>query len=276
MAFDFNTFKVRASSAVVFGAIMLLALLGPSSIFVLVFAVVTFIAAKEYYTIQCAIQKQTPQDTVAIMYAIGAAFTYLAIAQEAGLQILKQYEGNFNIFIGAVLLLIILWNAMLKFSAFGFRLLIGYLYIAVSFGLLAHLYASNHYLPLFLIVCIWVNDTMQYLVGSFLGKTKMAPIISPKKTWEGTIGGSALCVLVAIIWSAITNQFSIGVTIVIAACASIVGTLGDLLESKLKRTAGIKDSGNIMPGHGGALDRFDSILLAAPVAFIVLNLLGLL
>jgi phosphatidate cytidylyltransferase len=114
---------------------------------------------------------------------------------------------------------------------------------------------------------------MQYLVGSFFGKTKMAPIISPKKTWEGTIGGSLLSMIVAITWGLLSKQHTLSVWIGIGLCATVVGTLGDLLESKLKRTAGIKDSGNIMPGHGGAMDRFDSLLLAAPFLWLVTLLL---
>jgi phosphatidate cytidylyltransferase len=124
-----------------------------------------------------------------------------------------------------------------------------------------------------LIVLIWINDTMQYIVGSFIGKTKMAPIISPKKTWEGTIGGSLLAVLVAIVCGIFFKQYPIGEWIAFGLVASIAGTIGDLVESKLKRTAGVKDSGNIMPGHGGALDRFDSLLLAGPCLWFVLKMI---
>jgi phosphatidate cytidylyltransferase len=107
---------------------------------------------------------------------------------------------------------------------------------------------------------------MAYIIGSFIGKTPFSSI-SPKKTWEGTLGGALLCVASA--WT-IANFFQLGiptiVVIVFALIAAVFGTLGDLLESKLKRMAQVKDSGAIMPGHGGALDRFDSLLLAAPVA----------
>jgi phosphatidate cytidylyltransferase len=117
-----------------------------------------------------------------------------------------------------------------------------------------------------LIACIWINDTMAYIIGSFIGKTPFSSI-SPKKTWEGTLGGGLLCVATA--W-AVAYFFAIGiptsVIIVFAIIAATFGTLGDLIESKLKRMANVKDSGAIMPGHGGALDRFDSLLLAAPFA----------
>ena len=110
---------------------------------------------------------------------------------------------------------------------------------------------------------------MAYIVGSLIGKTPLSKI-SPKKTWEGTIGGLLLSVVVAAVVSwFVFDSWAIAVFImIIAAIASVAGTIGDLLESKLKRMAGVKDSGNIMPGHGGFLDRFDSLLLATPAVWI--------
>lgn len=119
-----------------------------------------------------------------------------------------------------------------------------------------------------LIASIWINDTMAYIVGSFIGKTPLSPI-SPKKTWEGTIGGAILCIVVVTtvgyIVLGMTEYISL---IVVSGIAAVMGTLGDLLESKLKRMAGIKDSGSFMPGHGGFLDRFDSLLLATPFVWV--------
>jgi len=121
-------------------------------------------------------------------------------------------------------------------------------------------------IPCSIIFSIWINDTMAYIVGSLVGKTPLSKI-SPKKTWEGTLGGIILATFVAgvIAWQ---FDFSIQKIVIIAGIASIAGTFGDLLESKLKRMAGIKDSGNIMPGHGGFLDRFDSLLLAIPAVWL--------
>jgi phosphatidate cytidylyltransferase len=120
-------------------------------------------------------------------------------------------------------------------------------------------------LPLALVLLIWMNDTMAYLVGSFIGRTPFSPI-SPKKTWEGTAGGAVLTMGLAIWWGWYSHFFDLIDWAVLAFCASVAGTAGDLFESKLKRLAGIKDSGTMMPGHGGALDRFDSLLVAAPFA----------
>ena len=126
-------------------------------------------------------------------------------------------------------------------------------------------------LPCGIIFSIWVNDTMAYIVGSLIGKTPLSKI-SPKKTWEGTLGGAILAVIIAglIAWK---FDFEIQKIIIIAAIASIAGTFGDLFESKLKRMAGVKDSGSFMPGHGGFLDRFDSLLFAIPFVWLFLKLI---
>ena len=129
----------------------------------------------------------------------------------------------------------------------------------------------NKIIPLAIVFSIWINDTMAYIVGSLIGKTPLSKI-SPKKTWEGTLGGAILAVIIAgiIAWK---FDFEIQKIIIIAAIASIAGTFGDLFESKLKRMAGVKDSGSFMPGHGGFLDRFDSLLFAIPFVWLFLKLI---
>lgn len=132
-------------------------------------------------------------------------------------------------------------------------------------------------IPLVIIFSIWINDTMAYLVGSFVGKTPFSKI-SPKKTWEGTIGGAILCVvIIGFLFPLLAVQFLDPFAehqpyFIIAAICAVFGTLGDLLESKLKRMATVKDSGAIMPGHGGFLDRFDSLLIATPVVWLYVKL----
>lgn len=125
-------------------------------------------------------------------------------------------------------------------------------------------------LPLAIIFSIWINDTMAYMVGSFIGKTPFSKI-SPKKTWEGTIGGAILCVITISLLGCYlpqTKHIALQHWIFISAICAVFGTLGDLLESKLKRMANIKDSGSFMPGHGGFLDRFDSLLVATPFVWL--------
>jgi phosphatidate cytidylyltransferase len=162
------------------------------------------------------------------------------------------------------------------------RLAFGLLYISMSWGMMLGLRQHGigplmgdlgWILPLLLIGSIWINDTMAYIVGSFIGKTPLSPI-SPKKTWEGTIGGAILAIMVVAIIAKFGFNTSWMYAIAIPAIGAIAGTFGDLLESKLKRLAGVKDSGNMMPGHGGFLDRFDSMLLASPVAWVFIQVFG--
>jgi phosphatidate cytidylyltransferase len=164
------------------------------------------------------------------------------------------------------------------------------LYIALPFSLLNVLaFRSSGYqiqysylAPLAVFVFLWINDTGAYLCGSLLGRHKLFPRISPGKSWEGSIGGGLLVMVVAVVIWHVTTLYGVndlnlnavewaglGLTIV------IFGTWGDLIESLMKRTLGIKDSGNILPGHGGILDRFDSSLMAIPAAVVYLYTLTL-
>jgi phosphatidate cytidylyltransferase len=146
--------------------------------------------------------------------------------------------------------------------------------ISYDFGADNNDFVYSPLIPCAIIFSIWINDTMAYLVGSFIGKTPFSKI-SPKKTWEGTGGGAILCVVViAILGSVIPAAKHIAVYhwIAIAAICAVFGTMGDLLESKLKRLADVKDSGSFMPGHGGFLDRFDSLLIATPAVWIYVKL----
>ena len=131
----------------------------------------------------------------------------------------------------------------------------------------------NYVLPLSVFVFLWVNDSGAYCCGSLLGRHKLFPRVSPGKSWEGSIGGAVLVVVVAYVISQLLGTSSpltalewMGLGLVVV----IFGTWGDLVESLFKRTLGIKDSGNILPGHGGMLDRFDSSLMAFPAAAIYL------
>lgn len=129
---------------------------------------------------------------------------------------------------------------------------------------------SGALLGFFLI--LWIYDSGAYIAGSTLGKHKMMEHISPKKSWEGFAGGALLGFLTAFLVSASFTEFSLGQWMIIALMIIIFGTLGDFIESMLKRSAGIKDSGNILPGHGGILDRFDAVFIAAPVIFLLIRL----
>lgn len=147
-------------------------------------------------------------------------------------------------------------------------------FLLLSFINSINLHFSNFDLPMliFFFACIWLNDTGAYLFGTAFGKHKMAPNISPKKSWEGFVGGVFLVTFIStLLW--VFNLLGIEY-IFYSIIISLAATVGDLLESVFKRRSGVKDSGNLLPGHGGVLDRFDSILLASPILFFILIIFG--
>ena len=117
---------------------------------------------------------------------------------------------------------------------------------------------------------IWMNDSFAYLIGKQFGKNKLYPSVSPKKTVEGAIGGLVFGLLAAVLIAQIDPLLSLYQWLLLATVVVITGNLGDLLESKFKRVAGVKDSGAILPGHGGMLDRLDSLIFAAPFAYLLI------
>ncbi|WP_297114255.1 phosphatidate cytidylyltransferase [uncultured Porphyromonas sp.] len=161
--------------------------------------------------------------------------------------------------------------------------LIGQVYIAVPLALAIRLTLDptssssmtqfNGLLLLAIFIFIWVNDTGAYLIGSRWGRTPLAPSISPKKSVEGSIGGLLLVLLSAVILRLLLfPELSWLRILLIATVVAVFGTIGDLFESSLKRQAGVKDSGKLIPGHGGILDRIDSLLLAVPAVYLLLAL----
>lgn len=121
--------------------------------------------------------------------------------------------------------------------------------------------------PLGIMLLIWTLDSMAYFVGRFLGKNLLFPRISPKKTWEGSLGGAACCIALGVGFTYWMDAVSWN-WIIVAVMISVLGQLGDLVESMFKRSLNLKDSGNILPGHGGILDRFDGFYLALPFVFL--------
>ena len=224
MAFDSRTFKTRALTSIVFVIIMLVGLLWNQWSFVILFTIIHFGCWYEFIKL---VKKINP-------------FSYRRLS----------FWGLFYITIPIILLL--------------FMRLKNYADVDDNFLKI---------IPCVIIFSLWINDTMAYIVGSFIGKTPLSKI-SPKKTWEGTIGGIVISIflvgffIIPIIYGNLALDIIYPVEkfhwYLIAAIAAIFGTLGDLLESKLKRMANIKDSGTLMPGHGGFLDRFDSLLIATP------------
>lgn len=162
----------------------------------------------------------------------------------------------------------------------------GLIFVSVAIGCLFMIAAGNGYLPdnldpwfanhgsiiLGIMLLIWTNDSLAYITGSLIGKHKLFPSISPGKTWEGFAGGVVFTIVVAFFLAKWLTIQSATNWMIIAGIVSVFGTLGDLVESMMKRNAGVKDSGNIMPGHGGFLDRFDAYLFVMPFIYAFLQL----
>ena len=282
MAFNLETFKTRALSAVVFVMIMMIGLMWNHWSFLVLFSIIHFGCWVEYNKIIALIDPefQTIPPTQRYGFMIAGWAFMLAMCSNA--YFLKGTRMNS---LGMLLLLVcgivlplflVVLRKNFSTKSLGYSLL-GLLYISLPWGLMIALRSRGIFsngadmgkvIPLVLIASIWINDTMAYIVGSFIGKTPFSPI-SPKKTWEGTAGGVILCVAAVVLGGHFIFKINdMALLAVISAIAAVLGTTGDLLESKLKRMAGIKDSGQILPGHGGFLDRFDSLLLATPFVWL--------
>lgn len=159
------------------------------------------------------------------------------------------------------------------------RFLLALVYVALPFAFVASIpFFKGSYHPYIIIsvfVMIWANDTFAYLVGRSFGKTKLYEKISPNKTIEGALGGFVAGLVAAYFISKYVTILSLSNWIIIAIIVFIFGSIGDLIESKFKRDANVKDSSNFIPGHGGFLDRLDSIIFAAPFVYVYLHIINL-
>jgi phosphatidate cytidylyltransferase len=286
MALNMATLKTRSLTAAVFVVVMLLGLLWNHWSFFILFTIVHFGCWKEYQELIAKIDPDYGTITPFHKYGVRIAgwcimLFFTSDAYNFGtfsLHAAGWWLGLVCVFILPIVEL--LFAGTINVKNIGYSAL-GLLYISLSWGMMTDLVAKSslmefsgpdaiyHYsalLPLSLIISIWINDTMAYIVGSLIGKTPFSSI-SPKKTWEGTIGGAILAVVVVGLL-AFWLKYPVHHWVIIAIIAAVMGTAGDLLESKLKRMANVKDSGSLMPGHGGFLDRFDSLLLATPFVWL--------
>lgn len=182
-----------------------------------------------------------------------------------------------NVFLIASLFIIELYQRdHLPFDQIA-KLLLGYAYVIIPFALFTGLgyIVSGEYnfeIPLGFLILVWANDSGAYVFGISLGKNRLFERISPKKSWEGFIGGLLIAAVAAYFISHYFHSINTLHWIALSFIIVVFGTLGDLIESMLKRSKEIKDSGNILPGHGGVLDRFDGLLIAAPMVYAYLHL----
>lgn len=275
MAFNWQTFKTRALTAIVFVVVMLAGLLWNRWSFFFLFSIVHFGAWVEYQKLVSKFNPQYNKISIAHRYGIMLAGWCLLLFftnYSLKLSTLSLTDIGFwgGITFMILLPLIMFIDSRIVFLGNIFYSIVGVIYISLPLGLLIEMrthwsedsLSLAYTVPLLIIFSLWINDTMAYIVGSLIGKTPLSKI-SPKKTWEGTAGGVILTVIVICLIAYFTKRISVTDAGIMAGIAGITGTLGDLFESKLKRMAGVKDSGQIMPGHGGFLDRFDSLLFAS-------------
>jgi phosphatidate cytidylyltransferase len=272
MALNIPTFLKRLGSSVVFVAIMLTGLLWNEWSFLGLILLIQVLCLRDYFRLMHHIDKETAQpmwqQLVIQLTGMLLVCLFAVRADTPAVHLVWTVAALLPVLPAMVLLVSTLSE---KNSLRGLlRSFSGLLYITLPMIFLVEMRMQDRILPLALILMIWSNDTLAYLVGSFIGKNPLSPI-SPNKTWEGTVGGALLTVIGACIYGYFSHTYRFIDWIVLALCATVAGTFGDLLESKLKRMADLKDSGNLMPGHGGALDRFDSLLIAVPFAFVYMK-----
>lgn len=280
-----NNFIQRAITGIIFVGVLIGCILGGPISFTLLFALITALTIHEFGVI---ISKQPDVEINKPICMLAGVFLFFGFAY------LGVIPGQTEILIPYLFLIIYLLVSELylkkknPLNNWAYAMM-SQIYIALSFAMLNVLaYHSignegelsnyqvqyNPILPLSIFIFTWINDTGAYCTGMLFGKHRLFERISPKKSWEGSIGGGVFSIIAAIVMAHYFPFMPISIWIGLALTVVIFGTLGDLTESLLKRTIGIKDSGNILPGHGGMLDRFDSTLMAVPAAVVYLYIIS--
>ena len=276
-----SNFLQRAITGIIFVAVLVGCILGGPISFTILFALISALTINEFGTIVNRMENTRMNKPISILAGL---FLFLCFGY------IGVVPGANEIFIPYLFLILYLFISELykkqpnPLNNWAYAMM-SQIYIALSFALLNVLaYHSsaadsvsqyNPILPLSIFIFNWVNDTGAYCTGMLFGKHRLFERISPKKSWEGSIGGAVFSIIAAIILAHFFTFLSTGIWIGLGLTVVVFGTWGDLTESLMKRTLGIKDSGNILPGHGGMLDRFDSTLMAVPAAVVYLYVVGL-
>ena len=276
-----NNFIQRTIPGIVFVAVLVGCILGGPIPFTILFALISALTIREFGSIVGKSGEVIINKPICMLAGVFLffGFAYLGVA-----------PGDSSVLIPYLFLVIYLLVSELYLKRknplhnWAYTMM-SQMYIALPFALLNVLAfhtnvtgsASeyNPILPLSIFIFNWVNDTGAYCTGVLFGKHRLFERISPKKSWEGSIGGAVFCVIAAFVMAHFFPFLSLGVWVGLGLVIVVFGTWGDLTESLLKRTLGIKDSGNILPGHGGMLDRFDSSLMAIPAAVVYFYIISL-
>ncbi|MBY0245406.1 MAG: phosphatidate cytidylyltransferase [Sphingobacteriaceae bacterium] len=266
--------KTRAITAFFFAIIMLSSFFFGAYVFTAFYLSLSIITLLEFYKLVKTVGIRPHRNmgvlVAAITFSFAASFHFLQFDTKYLLLLVPMV---FSIFISELYK-----KEKIPFANIAYTF-IGFIYVTVPFcffyalGFLAKVDEFNFHLPLAFILMLWANDTGAYLFGVKWGKTKLFERHSPKKSWEGFIGGVFTTVVAAYFIAGYFTDFTFVHFVGMAIIISFFGTLGDLIESMLKRSLDAKDSGSFLPGHGGFLDRFDGLLLAAPIVYVYLYLI---
>ena len=262
MSLNKHTFYQRSLSALVYAVVMLAGLLLNVWSAIVLASLILILCMREYFRLIAKIETDVTFNPafVVIVQIISVIWLWLSI-------LIYSYQSPWPALLCAPSFLMIVsvlpgkntWKA-------GIYALAGMLYIVLPMMLLLQIRNISTVIPIAVLLMIWTSDTMAYLVGSFIGKTPLTDI-SPNKTWEGTIGGGILTIALGGFIGYFSHFYNVYDWMILSLIVSLTAPLGDLVSSRLKRIAGVKDTGTLMPGHGGALDRFDSLLIALPFTF---------
>ncbi|MCI9171636.1 phosphatidate cytidylyltransferase [uncultured Duncaniella sp.] len=277
-----KNFLKRTLTGIIYAALIIGAVLGGGWWFVGIFGIFTVLAANEFGTI-CNASIGGENIVTRILDSVGALVLFTGLCcVNIGLLTPRATAVLGGTFFTLYLLYLIIRLVIQLYSrepspltnlAYSYM---GQLYIALPLGIMSMYYTlpNGTSLLMAMFIMIWLSDTGAFLVGSMMGRHKLFPRISPGKTWEGTIGGIIFVILSGVVMKTCFGQYFESVSMLLLCSMGVVvaifATWGDLVESLIKRTLGVKDSGTILPGHGGILDRIDSLLLVIPASLVFL------
>ena len=276
-----KNFIQRVITGLIFGVVLIGSIICSHLTFGLLFCIISALATAEFCGL---VNRQEGVDVNRNICVLGSTVLFLCFFSYG---IYPVETGIFSIYLIIPIYLLISELYLKKENPLNnwAYAMMSQLYVALPFALLNVLAFQSsdaspmpqyHYImPLSIFIFIWMNDTFAYFTGMLFGKHRLFERISPKKSWEGSIGGGAFCIGAAFVLAHFFPIMSTGLWVGLAMVVVVFGTWGDLTESLIKRFLGIKDSGNILPGHGGMLDRFDSAIMAIPAAVVYLYIASL-
>ncbi len=262
--------KTRAITGFFFIAVLVAAVLLGPYVFIPFFTVLGVYSVYEFYKMV-----QSEQSRPLLWTGILSALAGLTVLGAVLLGFIPEASLLWIFSIAFVLYITALFRKTnsaiqdIAYTLFGLIYAAGPFGIFICLGFVTGLY--NPYIPLGFLILLWTNDTGAYLAGKSFGRRKLFERISPNKTWEGFVGGLVLAIVVSLNLARYFDALLSWQWLVLALIIGSFGTLGDLVESMLKRNTGVKDSGSLLPGHGGLLDRFDGLLMAAPLVYLFLK-----